>query len=154
MESLNVAQGGFRSQRSTLDQIIGLDRVMKKQKRRIVAFLDIAKAYDSVPRSILWSKCKRMKIGNEVIEMLKELFDRNRSRIKVNDKISSRLPHPAGVLQGSILSPLLYSIFINDLPIELSDEPKVKVGDWSGNALLYADDIAIVASSVQKMQVY
>ena len=143
MRSLDIAQGGFRDQRSTLDQIVSLHLTMKSQKgRSLVAFLDIAKAYDSVPRTLLWRKCKDIGICDATIRMLKALFNHNMSKITVGKKISNGLIHPAGVLQGSILSPLLYSIFINDLAMALDSGPKVSVKDWRGNIFLYADDVA------------
>ena len=55
LELLHRSQGGFRPQRSTLDQCFSLDEIIKKYPSSEHAFLDIKAAFDSVNRQILWS---------------------------------------------------------------------------------------------------
>src|SRR6185437_9042579 len=80
----------------------------------------------------------------------------NESSIILNGKFSEPFPISNGVLQGSILSPFLYSIFINDLCDTLwknSNQTGLLNLKWQNiPCLLYADDIALIASSTETVQ--
>ena len=156
---LTTAQGGFRRCRSTLDQALALhetirDIVHRQQTQAHVAYLDIKAAYDSVPRDLLWKKCQQKGIPENLIDALKALFDHQNSIITINGKDSTKLSHQAGVQQGALLSPLLYSIFIDDLATQLeSNGPSIQFENGQRvNCLLYADDVALIASSEQDLQ--
>jgi hypothetical protein len=125
-----------------------------KGKPILMAFLDIRKAYDSVPWAILWKKCRLKGLDHWMISALQSLYESNTSQIMIEDIKSRRIKHTAGLLQGSVLSPLLYSIFIDDIQLALSAGPKLQVGnsDLSVNCLLYADDIAIIAKTPHELQ--
>ena len=152
---LSKEQGGFRARRSTMDQIEALDRLIKQAKkahRRLphLAFLDIKAAYDSVPRQVLWQRCLDLGLHPSMIEGLQALFDHNSGQLVVNQHRSPPFSQPAGVLQGSVLSPLLYSIFLDPLAEKLRTQGNgiaLPFGNRSMNCLLYADDIALIASS-------
>lgn len=157
MAPLSITQGGFRPQRGTLDQILALHlsitRARDAGKPVYLAFLDITKAYDSVPREQLWTRCREMNLDPGLIEILMGLFENVESKVVINDCPSRPIRHRDGLLQGSILSPLLYSIFIDTLP--------GKIIEWRKNTsfhnetpflFLYADDIAILATSKLEMQ--
>jgi exonuclease III len=157
--NLSPMQGGFREHRSTLDQAAVLQQVMSTRfKTRnsftVVAFLDIKAAYDSVDRQLLWRCCRRAKIPGPVIRMLSAMFDNNRSRVVVDGKAGKWFPNLVGLLQGSSLSPLLYALFLDDLPKALLKPPfpSIPLGGTTVNSILYADDIALVAESVEDMQ--
>lgn len=157
MSPLAMEQGGFRENRSTMDQCLCLDEIIrtirnKNRKYPVVCFLDIKSAYDSVDRKILFQKLHVFGIDRVTISSIKQLFDTNVAKIRINEKCSSSFSMPAGVQQGSILSPLLYSIFINDLVYELKKGPVIKCeGLDIINCLLYADDIALVANNEKDM---
>lgn len=164
---LDIAQGGFRPCRSTLDQCASLQEALLKITHRkdarepTLAFLDIKAAYDSVDRTKLWIKCSQQaKMSDPMIGILKELFDDNKSVVTLPGGWhlgdSNPLAHPAGLLQGSILSPLLYAWFINDLPQRLRElaGPDMTLGgrDCRINAILYADDIVLIGKDTEDMQ--
>ena len=86
------------------------------KKTPCVAYLDIKTAYDSVPRHLLWKKCSAKGLSPAVVACLEQLFDGNDSFVTINGVNSRSFHHPAGLQQGAILSPWLYSIFIDDLP--------------------------------------
>ena len=149
---MHFSQGGFRADHCCSDMISSLHEVLSKNKDMHVAFLDIKAAYDSVDREILWRRCRSRGFDDGIIRILQRLFDHNSSQVVVNGKRSQPFGIKAGLLQGSVLSPFLYSIFIDDLAEELLKHPKVKVGDLNLNCTMYADDVAVFARSAQVLQ--
>lgn len=145
-------QAGFQAGHCCNDQISTLNDILKTSKKKIVTFLDIKAAYDSVDRSILWDKCEEKGINGIFLNTIKNLFDHNSGQILVEGKKSEPFFLSSGVLQGSVLSPILYSIFIDDLVSRLEKFPKLKVGAAKINILLYADDIALVSADVGTME--
>lgn len=129
-----------------------LQEASTKDKNIKYAFLDIRAAYDSVDRTILWEKCAAKGIDSHSIRVLKEFFDHNTSQVSLDGFLSEPFLIRAGVLQGSVLSPFLYSIFIDDLPRRLDIFPKVQVNSLPFNCLLYADDIVLVSHSTTGLQ--
>ena len=85
--------------------------------------------------------------------MLSGMFDHNQSRVVVDGFEGEWFPNQIGVMQGSSLSPLLYALYIDGLPkMLLSNFPSIPLGNSKLNSILYADDIALVAESVDTMQ--
>jgi hypothetical protein len=149
-----LTQGGFRTNHCCNDMIIVLQETTLKYKSNLhTAFLDIRAAYDSVDRRILWRRCRNRGLSSECIDLLKELFDHNSGQVVVGGKRSQPFHIESGVLQGSVLSPCLYSIFIDDLARELSGMSTLKVGTAEINCILYADDIALFAECPLTLQV-
>ena len=145
---LSREQGGFRASRSTIDQIEALDTLIKYAKKPELVFLDIKAAYDSVPRPVLWKRCLDIGLQPCVVRSLMTLFDHNSAQLAVKQCRSQPFPQPAGVLQGSVLSPLLYAVYIDLLVEKLRSGPSITLPNGSKiNCLLYADDIAILASN-------
>jgi len=150
---MHFSQGGFRSDHCCSDMIATLHEVLHRKKDMHVAFLDIKAAYDSVDRTILWKRCQDRGINDGIITILKRLFDHNSAQVVVNGKRSQPFGIRAGLLQGSVLSPFLYSVFIDDLAKKLAQEEKVEIGTFALNCTMYADDIAVFATTAEKLQI-
>jgi len=151
---LDATQGGFRLRRGTADQAIILQEWIRlkkliKKKPIFIAFLDIKAAYDGVDRDILWAML-RLHLDDKMLSLLQSLFDHNRSVVQFGEFKSREIIHHAGLLQGSILSPLLYASFINVLCEELRDS--LEDQDFPLNSLFYADDIALFCDDPTKLQ--
>ena len=143
-----LTQGGFRTNHCCNDMVVVLHEAASKYKSQLhTAFLDIRAAYDSVDRRILWRRCRNRGLSIDAVEFLKELFDHNSGQVVVGGKRSQAFHIESGVLQGSVLSPCLYSIFLDDLAYELSHHSKVQVGEARINCTMYADDIALFATN-------
>lgn len=145
VEPLDIAQGGFRSERGTQEQIAGLndaivDFIRRHGRLPVVIFGDIKAAYDSVDLALLWTKLAQTGLPPAMQRIVRSLFTSIHSHIAIAGKESPRFEHTAGVLQGSILSPMLYSVYINDLAATLRG-----IRDCPTTTFLYADDIAILA---------
>lgn len=162
-EPLSIEQGGFRPERGCFDQVsvfhewLSQSRVDGRSRKRLkseryVAFLDIKAAYDSVDRTLLWEICKKKGFPGNLIRLLQKMFDENEAFVAVNGIQSSRFKMKSGVLQGSLLSPLLYSVFIDDLAERLNECDGPKIGNRKFTALMYADDIALMADNAEDLQ--
>ena len=162
---LNETQAGFREDYSTLDHIFSLhcliDILLSKKKRVYTAFVDYKKAFDSVDRCSLWSKLINLGIKGKVFTVIKNMYENAKSCIRLNGQLSEYFNCNIGVRQGENLSPLLFSIFLNDLEdhmksactgIKLSsshDDTDLYVNLF---VLLYADDTILVSESPDDLQ--
>lgn len=151
-EPNHFTQGGFRSHHCVNDMVIALHQVLSTRKNVHVAFLDIRAAYDSVDRELLWRKCRKRGMSDDLIWSLRRLFDHNSSQLVIAGKRSQPFPIKAGVLQGSVLSPTLYALFIDDLAAELNRHNAFTIGGCRLNATFYADDVAVFSQSKEGLQ--
>jgi hypothetical protein len=148
----HFAQGGFERSKGTIDQISALNEVMqekrKQGKRPCIAFLDICAAYDSADRNVLQNRLLSLGCPKYLTRIVMRLFDHNESHVALNGKISPRIIHRAGLLQGSTLSPTLYNCYIGGIQQKLIDANN---GDPL-TSFWYADDAAVVAEDTNTLQ--
>ena len=142
---LNSNQSGFQPSDSCINQLIAITNEIFEafdcnpslEVRSV--FLDISKAFDKVWHEALIYKIKSMGISGELLNLLENYLSDRYQRVVLNGQTSSWTPVLAGVPQGSILGPLLFLIYINDLPNELQS-----------NAKLFADDTSLFAVANDK----
>ncbi|GFV69713.1 RNA-directed DNA polymerase from mobile element jockey [Trichonephila clavipes] len=135
-------QHGFRPDLSTTHQLLRVVETIKsglKDKKSTGAvFLDIQKAFDRVWREGLIFKLIKYDFPPPLIKLISSyLADRNFS-VRINDTNSSHRPTEAGVAQGTLISPLLFNIYVNDIPIR-----------HNTTLCMFADDTAILASQTR-----
>ena len=132
----NENQSGFRKGRNTLHHIIRLHDVVHKainHKRSVIAvFLDIKRAYDMVWRNGLLSKLMLKGVSGRMIKWLNSFLQDRSFVVRIGGSLSRVFSLGNGIPQGSVLSPLLFAVMIDDLPAELSSPHG-----------LFADDCAI-----------
>ena len=94
-------------------------------------FLDISKAFDKVWHEGLVFKLQQNGISGNLLNIFEDFLRNRKQRVVLNGQTSNWESIHAGVPQGSILGPLLFSIYINDLAENLSSNPKLYADDTS-----------------------
>ena len=145
------AQFGFRPSYSTTDTCFTLylliNRIKKKTKL-YCAFIDFSTAFDSINRVMLFNKLMECGISSKMLNMIIALYNNVTSCVKLKNSITDEFPCEVGLRQGDCLSPILFSLYINDLPGKLSRTKHMTDID----ILLYADDLAMLANSREELQ--
>jgi hypothetical protein len=110
-----------------------------------VAFVDFKKAFDSVNRNTLWNVLRQSGVNGKLYKAVRAVYDQVLSCVRANNLCSDYFNCPNGVKQGCLLSPQLFSLFINELAIELSKNGRHGIQIIAGVIeiflLLFADDV-------------
>ena len=129
-------QSGFKPGDSCINQLLSITHEVYSSfddgfEVRSV-FLDTSKAFDKVWHERIIFKLQQNGISDDLLNILSDFLRNRKQRVTLNGQSSSWTNVNAGVSQGSILGPLLFSIYTNDLPDGLSSNTK-----------LFADDISL-----------
>ena len=125
-----------------------------EDKQTFAFFLDIRKAYDTVWRNGLWYKLWDMGVRGKMWRVIKKMYEGSKSMVLLDGEKSEGFNVEQGVAQGCSLSPILFSVFINDLLKEV-EEAELGIQLNSGNrisGLLFADDFVGVSDSKENLQ--
>ena len=151
--SLNIlhnSQIGFLPNNRTADHVFTLrtliDKYVHNHNEKIYAcFVDFKKAFDSV----------QIDVGGSFYNLIKILYHNSSCSIKIAQKQKQSFRYARGVRQGCILSPLLFNLYINDLPFAFENtlsHPFVLPNVVKLHSLLYADDLIILSRSKTGLQ--
>jgi len=153
-------QFGFRRDRGCDDAAFVMrsliDRARMTKRNLYVCFVDFRKAYDSVPRHLLWTKLARCGVSGWVLDAIKTLYSDSPMRVKTSAGVSAPFATKVGVKQGCPLSPLLFGLYLDDWERELEasqhDYDFPTLGGSAVPCVMYADDLAQPATSVMGLR--
>lgn len=139
-EVIPPIQFGFRKGHSASHQLLRLtemiERGFESKKYSVVAFLDVAQAFDRIWINGLKYKILRLDIPEYLKAILLSFLDKRTFRVRIASAMSKVTEINAGVPQGSILGPVLFNIFVHDIPV-----PE------NSTLAMFADDTAIITQN-------
>ena len=149
---IHKLQGGFRCKGGVLEQL-GTLRMLtecqKTQKQPVFGIcMDIQKAYDTVWRNaVLYKLYYEFKVDISVIAIIKNMLEDTSSGLRDDYYLCHIFKTRNGVVQGGVLSPFLYGVFINDLIVQLDKSALgITFFEFHVPVLVYCDDIILLAS--------
>ena len=160
-ENYNVcieAQAAFRKGMGTTDNIFILhgliSHCINNNEKLFAAFVDFQKAFDYIVHDILWFKLVEVDVRGKMLNVIKSIYSNLKSRVKFDNRVSSDFTCCLGVRQGECLSPILFSMYLNDIEREYILKGAEGVDIWMLKLflLLYADDIILFANDKENLQ--
>lgn len=147
-------QSGFRKGRGTMDPVLALeDEIRKAQtnKEAVAAvFLDIEKAYDMLWKEGLLIQLNRLGVKGQMFQWVKAFLSGRSITVRVNGCLSECYPVENGTPQGSIVSPLLFSIMINGMFKEVQNLTGVALFADDGTIWKRGRNIAFLTKKMQQ----
>ena len=172
-KSLSHNQMGFKRRSGTREATLALSEIIKeasKERPVLTAFIDVRAAYDSVIREDLYAKMLKMGIGGRFLTTVQGLYHSMEAELEVGGAMIGTVKMELGLAQGSPLSPVLFSIYINSCISELERLAHAKAVETGGVpyglyvpaavgdaidrilSLWFADDSSVVETDIVRLQ--
>ena len=146
--NLNEMQFGFMPGKGTVNATFMVRRMQeeyqKKDKKLYMCFVDIEKAFDRVPRKVMEWAMRKKSLSEVQVRAVMSLYNDAKTRVMVGSAYSEEFEVKVGVHQGSVLSPLLFTIVVDVIA------ENVRRGVF--NKLLYADDLVIMSEDMEDLK--
>ena len=140
---VSMNQFGFMPGRSTMEAIFLIRQVMEryreKKKDLHMVFIDLEKAYDKIPRNVMWWALDKHKVPTKYVGLIKDMYNNVVTRVRTSDGDTDDFPIRIGLHQGSALSPYLFALVMDEVTRDIQGDIP-----W---CMLFADDVVLVDES-------
>ena len=148
-QELGEEEQGFRKGRGTTDGMFALRQLAVKrlemQGRMAVGFVDLEKAYDTVPREMVTATVRWMGMPEAEARMVEAMYEKTKGRVVVGSGLSEEFPVNIGLRQGSAVNRLLFIMVMELINRKISTKDVLR-------KMMHADNLAIIAESKQELQ--
>ena len=159
-EILDEFQAGFRKNYNTIDHLFTIDATIQKQlsyhRKLFVAFVDFRKAFDSVVRKNLWKILRKNGVNGKMFRAITSMYNVVKAKVRAGGDLTESFMCPSGLKQGEVCSPVLFSLFINELAREIVQRGRHGIQLIPDLIeifiLLFADDVILMSDSVCGLQ--
>ena len=149
-------QAGFKSNSRTTDNIFILCAIINKQrclsKPLYTCFVDFTKAFDYINKTALYYKYLNRGIDGNLLNVIRSIFSKAECRVKGESRISDIIKSKYVVLQGGMLSPKLFTEFLQDISATFDQDQGIPVDTLLMVYLLFADDLVLFFKSAEGLQ--
>ena len=149
-------QAGFRQNRSTIDQIFVIRQIMERYlefgKELYQLFIDFKQAFDLIWRDGLWHILAHYGIPTDIIDIIKSMYEKSRSMVQTSEGFTEEFSTSSGVLQGCLLSPTLFCLFLNAVLALVPNDTGALMSGHLFDLLAYADDINRLNEQLEELQ--
>lgn len=149
----NNTQSGFRKGHSTTTILLKFrDEIQKSLNRNEVTaavLIDYSKAFDTIDHRILLQKLAALNFDKSTIKILSSYLANRKQFVQIDDKTSFHFPICFGVPQGSILGPVLFNIYVTELPTNIQSESIQYADDTTIHRSCKVDDIFRTTQSLE-----
>lgn len=154
---LSASQKGFLPTEGCVEHNFVLQEVLtdakKKGKEVVVAWLDLANAFGSVPHAAIHDALRRHQVPPRILSLIKNMYAGVATRVRTTDGLTEPIPIHSGVRQGCPLSPIIFNLTFEAVIRPLCGlDVGYKLFNYNINNLIYADDVALVAGTPEGMR--
>ena len=154
--TLQEYQASFRRDRSTIDHIFSTRQLMEKNieiaKELLLLFIDFKQAFDLIWRNGLWHILLHYGVPKNMVTLIKDMYLNFCSQVQTPEGLTEEFQTSAGVLQGYLLSPHLFNLFLNAALSLAKTTDGASIGGKLVDKLAYADDIVKINSHEHLLQ--
>jgi hypothetical protein len=155
-----TCQAGFRKDHRTTDQLFIhrtiIETSIYEKKTLFCAYIDYSKAFDTIPRQLLWVRLANIGIHGHMLQAIKAMYEEVRVCVSTPEGLTQDFASDMGVKQGCALSPLLFGLFIDELQATLEQDREVcnppYIQGVPVGLSLFADDSKLYSWSPKGLQ--
>ena len=149
--SIHPTQFGSTKHIGAVDAILAMNLMKEANKGSdtYTATLDLSKAYNRVNRTKLWHKLAKLNIPNYLLILIKSTYDQHKESYKIGGEVTQ----PIHLKQGSVLSPILFILYVNDILVNIQktqwgfSTPHTQESNVGG--IMFVDDLRVISNSME-----